>query len=95
MKVKIHLPRKSEADITPSQKQDLEIHPRFYRKTGWSPILYFTTIDSKGNEEQHIMFVHASNKGLKIERLQEVTPACDDDEPVPETEADESEQSKN
>lgn len=85
MKIKVHLPRRSEADIAPPQKQDIEIQPKFYRKTGWSPILYFTTVDSKGDEEQHIMSIHAGNKGIKIERMIEVTPACDDDTPVPET----------
>ena len=78
MQVIIHLPRRSEAEITPLQEEDLVITPKFYKKTGWIPILHFTTTDARGNEEQHVLSISAATKLLRIDKLVEVIPECDD-----------------
>ena len=84
MKIRFHLPRESEAKLSPALKQDLDIHPRFYKKAGFTPFIYFTTVDAKGNEEPYVMLVNAASKAIRVEKLVEVIPACDEDNPTPE-----------
>ncbi len=80
MKLKIHLPRESEAKITPTIRQDIEIAPRFYKRNGWVPVFYFTAVDAKGNEVQYVMTVSAGTMQVRIEKLVDVIPACDEDD---------------
>ncbi len=78
MKIRIHLPRKTEGEIHPPHiKTDIEVTPKFYKKTGLVPVFYFTTVDAKGHEEQHVLSVNAANKRVVVEKLVEVVPYCD------------------
>lgn len=77
MKIVIHLPRKSEASVTPDPKSDLTVHPKFYKKMGLVPVFYFTTIDAHNHEERHVLSINAANKQMKVEKLVEVVPVCD------------------
>ncbi len=81
MKIVFHLPRESEATITPNQKQDFTVIPKFYRRVGWFTLLHFTTVDAKGREEPHILSINATNKQIRVEKLTEVIPAfeCEDE----------------
>jgi hypothetical protein len=79
MKLVVHLPRQSEAELEPRLKEDLVIRPKFYKKTGWVPVFHFTTSDAKNREERHVLLVSAATKQIKVEKLVEVIPACDKD----------------
>jgi hypothetical protein len=78
MKIVIHLPRHSEAELEPSLRTDLSVKPKFYKKTGWVPVFYFTTVDAHQREERHVLMVSAANKQIKVEKLVEVIPACNE-----------------
>ncbi len=78
MQIKLHLPRRSEAEIEPEQKQDLIITPKFYKRSGSVTFCYLTTVDSNGQEEYYMMTISASSKRLHIEKLVEVVPSCDE-----------------
>jgi hypothetical protein len=78
MEVQIHLPRKTEAELTPEMRVDLKIRPKFYKRVGLVPIFYFTTIDGHGEEERHVLQVNAQTKKVSVERMVEVTPACNE-----------------
>lgn len=80
MKVQIHLPRQSEAEIKPPLSGDLTIRPKFYKKTGLVPILHFTTIDGRNREERYVMLLSATSRQVRIEKLVEVIPDCDIEE---------------
>lgn len=77
MKIKLHLPRPSEADLHPELTEDIVVKPRFYKQTGWTKVLYITVEDAKGKSEQYIMSVSATTKNLKVDKLKEVVPTCD------------------
>lgn len=79
MKIILHVPRKSEAELHPDLKQDISVTPRFYHRQGLVPVFYFTTVDAKGNEEKHVLTINAGNKKMHINKLVEVVPACDED----------------
>jgi hypothetical protein len=55
------------------------VRPKFYKKTGNVPVFYFTTVDSRGREERHVLLISAANKQIKVEKLVEVVPACNED----------------
>ncbi len=78
MEVKIHLPRKSEAELNPTLEQDLIVRPKFYKRTGWVPVFHMTTVDEQGNEELYTMVISAATKQIRVDKLVEVVPACDD-----------------
>jgi hypothetical protein len=78
MRIRIHLPRKSEASIQPFIDEDIIVTPKFYKRTGWVPIFYFTTIDAGDKEERHVLSISAANKYVRVEKLNEVVPACDE-----------------
>lgn len=80
MKVLIHLPRQTEAEIEPTVKTDITIKPKFYKRAGLVPIFYFTTVDAHQREERHVLLISAASKQIKVEKLVEVVPACDDKE---------------
>ncbi len=77
MQILIHLPRKSEADISPMPEDDLCITPKFYKRTGYVPVFYITTVDANGEEEKHVLVLSAANKILRVDKLVEVVPECD------------------
>lgn len=79
MKIRIQLPRESEARVFPVQKQDIDVIPRFYKKTGLVPVFYLTTIDANGHEEPHVLLLNAANKQIRIDKLVEVIPQCDEE----------------
>jgi hypothetical protein len=77
MKIQIHLPRQSEAEIEPPLKTDLTVKPKFYKTEGLVPVFYFTTVDAKHREEKHVMLINAKSKKISVEKLKEVIPLCD------------------
>ena len=77
MKIQIHLPRQSEAEIEPALEDDITVLPKFYKKSGFVNFLYITTITAKGKETRHVLTVNASNGKLLLNSLVEVMPDCD------------------
>lgn len=80
MKILLHLPRNSEAEIEPKLNSDIIVRPKFYKKSGWVPVFYITTVDNYNHEERHVFSISASTKQLKVEKLLEVIPAFNDKE---------------
>lgn len=78
MKIVVHWPRPVEASVTPMHSNEIEIQPKFYRRTGMVPVLHITTHDVRKKEERYVLSVSAASGQLKIERLIEVVPLCDD-----------------
>jgi dUTPase len=81
MRIQIHLPRQSEAEIEPTIRSDITVKPKFYKKMGLVPVFYFTTIDKKNREERHVLMINAASKRMTVEKLVEVVPICDEREP--------------
>jgi hypothetical protein len=77
VKINIHLPRRSEADVDPKLESDLVIRPKFYKRTGMVPILYFTAVNKQGKEDRHVLLINAASGNIRVERLVEVIPDCD------------------
>lgn len=80
MKIKVHLPRPTEATVTPKALEEVVIVPKFYKKTGFVPIFYMTTEDSFGNEERYVVQISGTSKFVRTDKLVEVIPDCDEPE---------------
>lgn len=86
MHAKIHLPRESEGTVKPPLEGDITIKPRFFKRVGWVPLFGLTVSDANKREDNYIVMVSAATKYIKIEKLVEVTPKCDEEIQVIETE---------
>lgn len=81
MKIVVHLPRASEATVQHNDKPegDITIKPRVYAKNGLVNVLHFSVANAKGETDRYVVTVSAANKGLRLQKLVEVVPACDED----------------
>ncbi len=78
MKVSVHLPRESEASLhQPSLKGDITITPRVYKRIGLVTIAHLT-VATEHAVERYSLMVSTANGQLRIEKLVEVVPACDE-----------------
>jgi hypothetical protein len=78
MRIQLHLPRKSEAELSPEIDADIYIRPRFYKRTGTVPVLYLSTIDAFNKMEHYVLLINATSKNIRCEKLVEVAPACNE-----------------
>jgi hypothetical protein len=79
MHAKIHLPRESEGAVKIQADGDIVIKPRFFKKIGWVPLFHMTLTDANKREDNYVVMVSAATKYIKVEKLVEVVPQCDEE----------------